>query len=216
MELTEHEKQMIAVAEGGDPNDPAENKDEVIKLPSEEAKEGETSQEEIKDETVEKDGDKDDKPEDGKDSEDESNSNDDDELTEEQKELQQLRQEAKERKVYEAVGGKDEYVKLAKFAKETMTEAELDIYNQAVQGENSDVAVFAAKSLQAQHELASIKKFGYQGDITTPSGNEGTQATQGYESAAQMQVDMRDPRYATDEAFRAKVAAKLAASPDLF
>lgn len=210
MELTEHEKAMIAVAEGGDPNDPAENKDEVITLPSEEgAKPQEETVESPKD-----DGESNEETE-GKGEEDvkeDVTETSDEELTEEQKELQKLRQEAKEREVYDAIGGKEAYTELAKWAGDNLTQDQLDVYNKVTEKGDTKVAVFAAQALQAMKQNAAYEKYGSQGNVTMPNGGS-TEGTVGYESTAQMMVDMNDPRYKSDPAFRAKVEQKLAASP---
>ena len=60
VELSEHDKAMIAVADNGDPNDPAENKDDVVTLPSDEKPESDDKKDEAKPEETE--GESEDKP----------------------------------------------------------------------------------------------------------------------------------------------------------
>lgn len=207
-ELTAHEQEMIKVAEGGNPLDPSENAKEVINLPSEEAKEEATKEEPKVDEESPEEESKE-TEEETKDSED---SDEDGELTEEQKELVKLREEAKERAVYDAIGGKEEFVKLAQWAGDNLSEEQKEVYNQAVNQGNEAQAVFAAEALRAMREVNNIKTHGYQGDVTRPTGADQSSPSQGYESTAQMQVDMADTRYRSDPAFRAKVASKIAAT----
>lgn len=214
MELSEYDKSMIAIAEGGDPNDPAENKDEVVELPSEQVKE------EPKDEPVEepaddaKEGDTDEPKADDEKPEETDDDKSDEELTEDQKELQKLRQEQKERAVYDAIGGEESYKELAKWAGQNIPEAELAVYNQAVEQGDTDTAVFATKALQAMQKVSQYETHGYQGDVTIPSGDPLGSGPRGYESSAQMQADMNDPRYKTDEAYRNRVAQKIAMTSD--
>lgn len=214
--LSEHEKQMIAVAEGGDPNDPAENKDEVVILPSEDAKEGD--KDETKADATE--GDKEvteseDKGDEEKaEGDNEDGESEDEELTDEQKELRKLKQEARDRKILDAVGGEEQYKELAKWAGTELSEEQRGVYNQAINSDNAEVAVFAAQALSAMKQVADINKHGYQGDVNTPNGDAGSNAPQGYESLAQMQADMSDARYRTDEAYRNKVMAKVAITPE--
>lgn len=215
VELSEHDKAMIAVADNGDPNDPAENKDDVVTLPSDEKPESDDKKDEAKPEETE--GESEDKPEDKPEDDKESIDEDDTELTEEQKELNALRQEKKERAIYEAVGGQEEYTKLTQWARDNLSKDQIDVYNQAINQGDSGTALFAAQALQAMNKLASYENHGYQGDVTVPGGDQSATSSQGYESQAQMTADMSDPRYASDPAFRAKVEQKLAAtSPGLF
>lgn len=216
--LSEHDKKMLAVAEGGDPNDPAENKDEVVKLPSEELKESEQSQEETADQDKEEasegeqdESKKDDVKDDTKDDEDDAKEGDTEELTEEQKELAQLRQEKRDNAILDAVGGEKAYKELAAWARNELSEGQAEVYNSAINNGSPEQAAFAAKALNSMRELEQIKKYGYQGEVTNPGGK-GSSAyeTQGYESSAQMQADMSDKRYRTDPAFRAKVEQKVA------
>jgi hypothetical protein len=209
-ELTEHEQAMLRVAETGDPNDPAENTTPApVELPSdpkpaeEDPKPAEEAPKPTEGEDTEQ-AEEDPKPAEG-DAEDE-------ELTPEQEELAKLRQEAKEREVYEALGGKKEYAELREWASTNVPEAQLEVYNRAVTEGDSATAIFASTALRDMRELANIKKHGYQGEVTNPS-NAPNVGNTGYESTAQMQADMVDPRYKADPAYRALVATKIQRTP---
>lgn len=215
--LSDHEKAMIAVAEGGDPNDPAENKDAVVTLPSDQQAQGKDSQGEPSDEAKDTDAkdveESEDKSKEDTKDDDEVKDDSKDELTEEQKELAKLRQAARDRAVLDAVGGEESYKELAQWASKELTDDQAAVYNGAINQGSPEQAAFAAKALNSMRELDQIKKYGYQGEVTRPGGNQATQESAGYQSAAQMRADMSDKRYATDPAFRAKVAQKLAATP---
>lgn len=218
MELSEHDKQMLAVADAGDPNDPAENKPAESKLPSEEPPKDEQEEASEKPNEYEL-------PE-GFDSveeliefynnipdEEDETPADGDETEEESEELTTLREAARERAVYDEVGGAEKYKELAEWAHENADPAQLEVYNDAVTKGSPEVAAFAAKALSAMHELATLKAHGQQGDLTFPGQtNQMSPGIKPYESDAQMTQDMNDPRYRNDPAFRAKVERKIAAS----
>ena len=214
-ELSEHDKQMLDIAENGDPNDPSESE-----LPSEasektgdgpELPEGVESVEDLIAKYNELS-----KPTEGEESteeSDESEASDEGEKPEEgeESESQKYTDVDREKAAYEVAGSKEEYTKLTEWAGENLSEEQVDVYNKVVTQGDPQMVQFATQALQQMAELHRIKTHGLEGEMTTPDVG-GADTVSGYESEAQMIMDMSDPRYAVDEAFRAKVAKKLAAS----
>lgn len=118
---------------------------------------------------------------------------------------QALRAQA-EAKVFETVGGKDNYTKIATWARENLSATEIEAYNKAVSGsaEEASLAVsgLAAKFAKAEGQPAKL----YGGKATeTASGG-------AFKSWAQVTEAMNDPRYKNDPAYRDEVSQRLAVS----
>lgn len=228
IELSEHDKRMIAVADGGDPADPAENlnpENPDVRLPSD----GELPLDQMNPEDMSKeqllefikghsaDAEDGDDAEDGGDDEDEDS---DDELggededgdeapTEAEKKLAAAEDKLREASAYEAAGGKEGYQDLAKWGAENLGEEQIEIFNQAVTTGEPDVVKFAVEALKAFQKVQSFDTFGQEGDMTLGNNGGVTPSVTGYESQAQMSADMSDPRYKIDPAFQERVAMKL-------
>lgn len=104
------------------------------------------------------------------------------------------------------VGGDERYGEMLEWAKANLTPAEIAAYNSAVSSGNADQAKLAALGLSAKFGKAVGQE---------PQRMLGGQRAGGddvFESTAQVTEAMRDPRYKSDPAFRAKVQAKLARS----
>lgn len=106
---------------------------------------------------------------------------------------------------YEIAGGKDEFAKMTEWAKTGFNAAEIAAFNTAVTGTTEQMQL-AVAGLRARYEAANGREPGLLG------GKPGNAGAPGYASRAEMTADMKDPRYAKDPAFRAKVEAKLAAT----
>jgi len=104
------------------------------------------------------------------------------------------------------VGGDDAYTEMTAWAQQNLTPAEVDAYNQAVNAGNMETIKLAVTGLQARYTAANGT------DPKLLSGKAAPTSQGGYESWAQVQVDMGDPRYAKDPAFQAEVQEKLANS----
>lgn len=118
------------------------------------------------------------------------------------------RVEATRQSVFTTVGGEQNYAAMVEWAGENFTEAEITVFNNSVNGVDTNATMFAVKALKAQYEAAE----GF--EPTTPlRGNQTPGPSQAaYRSLAEMEKDMNDPRYQTDPAWRADVARKLDAS----
>lgn len=119
-----------------------------------------------------------------------------------QKALLQLeRQEA-----LSIVGGEEAYTNMVKWAAEAFTEKEIESYDKAVNGNDKVARHMAIKGLQARFKAEN----GFE-PKRTASGT-GRASADVYESIAEVQADMSDPRYSKDPAFIKRVEAKLARS----
>lgn len=111
--------------------------------------------------------------------------------------------EAREMRGQMVAGGAEELSKLQSWAASGgMSAEEITAYNKAVEGSEEDM-LGAIKGLKSKYEAQ------YGSPPSLLGGTTGTPQAQGYASRAEMTKDMRDPRYAKDPAFRAKVEAKL-------
>jgi hypothetical protein len=100
------------------------------------------------------------------------------------------------------VGGEEEYGKMVTWAAANMTQAEQDAYDKALTS-GQETAKFAIRGLQAKYQEA----VGKDGTLLKPDAQ--NTPTDSYQSREQMLADMRDPRYASDPAFRSEVLRKL-------
>lgn len=214
--LSDHDKEMLKVAEGGDPNDPSETntgdpsteentgpelpegvesvEDLIAKFNElNQTSDEESTEEEEGEEPSEEDGD------------------DNDEETEEQSnELSDEELEVRELKAYELVGGKEKYAEMVEFAKGNLSEEHLDIYENAVMhSQDRNVALLAVKGLNAMYKLNQIEAFGQEGEMTDPSTG-GLNVLTGYSTQSEMMAAMADPRYQTDPTYVAQVEQKIA------
>jgi hypothetical protein len=104
----------------------------------------------------------------------------------------------------ERFGGEEQLQAVLQWAGQSLSEAEIDRINGLVAAGDFEGYLLAMEGVKARYEanFGSIAPQSIQG-TTTPVADL-------YESAEEMKADMRDPRYAKDEAFRSRVAAKLA------
>ena len=214
--LTDHDKEMIAVAEKGDPNDPGtvttpEEKQEAPALP-----EGVESLEDLiaqfNELSTAKEGDSEGDSEESKEGE-ESAEADDQKDAEENEEptLSDAEIELREYKAYEEVGGKDNYNAMTEFAKANLSDEQIAIYDSAVNGLDQNVATLAVQGLNAMFKLNQMETFGQEGELTNPSTG-GLGVTQGFATQSDMMAAMADKRYQTDETYVNQVMQKMALS----
>lgn len=105
------------------------------------------------------------------------------------------------------VGGEDSYTEMVQWASRTLTDKEVEIYDKAVNGNDKNARHMAIKGLEARFKSSA----GYEPSRTV-GGQGGKGGQEVYGSIAELQEDMRDPRYKKDSAFIRKVEAKLARS----
>lgn len=119
---------------------------------------------------------------------------------------QQARAAQFESTIKSEVGGEEQYNSMVEWAKANLTPAEIAAYNAAVSSGNADQAKLAALGLSAKYGKAVGS------EPSRMLGGQKAGSEDVFESTAQVTEAMRDPRYAKDPAFRAKVQAKLARS----
>jgi len=103
------------------------------------------------------------------------------------------------------VGGEDAYKEMAQWAQQSLSSAEIDAFDKALEA-NTETARMAIQGLHAQYTKAVGK---------APNLVQGNQAVSGsgsFQSLAEVKAAMGDPRYKTDSGYRESVAQKLSQS----
>ena len=103
-------------------------------------------------------------------------------------------------------GGDDAYASMIEWAGENLSDDDIDAFDDAVNSGNANIASMAIRGLMAQQALDRGSP-----PVRQVSGK-GSSESSVYESQAQVEADMNDPRYQTDEAFRQTVYRKLGRS----
>ena len=100
------------------------------------------------------------------------------------------------------VGGEQQYAQMMGWAQESLSEQEINMYDAVMEKGDPLACYFAVNALAMRFQEAQ----GYDGQMLTgkPPGNQ-----QGFRSQAELVRAMSDPRYDSDPAYRADVAAKL-------
>jgi len=122
---------------------------------------------------------------------------------------QQAVQSAELNQIYESAGGLEAYQGAMAWAAQNMGPEEIQAYNAQVESGDITAATVAVKGLMArfaQGAPAPSQPALLQSEPAGPGG------TAPYQSLAEVMVDMKDPQYKTDPAFRAKVEARLSNS----
>lgn len=111
---------------------------------------------------------------------------------------------ATKQSVFSEVGGEASYYEMTEWAGDTLTKAEIDAFNRAVNSGDMNMTMMAVKGLQARYRA----EVGFEPSRQVRGENTNASATV-YRSLAELQKDMSDPRYAKDPAFRKDVERKL-------
>ena len=112
--------------------------------------------------------------------------------------------------VLSTVGGEESYNEMTEWAADNFSKEEINAYNEAVNSGSLDMAMMAVKGLKARYE-AEIG-FEPKREIRGATAKAGSSV---YRSVAELESDMRDPRYKNDPAYRKDVERKLSRS-DIF
>jgi hypothetical protein len=105
------------------------------------------------------------------------------------------------------VGGSDSYGNMMSWAKDSLSDAEIDMYDAVMDKGDPAACFFAVSSLASRYGDASV---GTQGELV--GGRSPAPTSKGYRSQAEVVADMHDPRYDNDPAYRDDVMQKLAMS----
>lgn len=105
--------------------------------------------------------------------------------------------------IRQSVGGEQAYGNMMVWAKDNLSDNEIQMYDEVMNLGNPLAAYFAAQALRYRYNDA----VGVEGELLTgkPARNEG----QSFRSQAELVRAMSDPRYESDPAYRADIAAKL-------
>lgn len=120
---------------------------------------------------------------------------------------QKARASLYESEVKNAVGGENNFVAMAEWAKANLTPQEIEAYNKAVDSGDLNQAKLAVAGMFQKYSASRPSE-----PTLFKGATSSTASGEVYESIAQMQKDMASPEYKTDPAFRAKVERKLARS----
>ncbi|AFK66478.1 capsid assembly protein [Synechococcus phage S-CBP3] len=104
------------------------------------------------------------------------------------------------------VGGEESYGQMMAWAQESLSEQEISMYDAVMEKGDPLSCYFAVNALAFRFQEAQ----GYDGQMLT--GKAPASQAQGFRSQAELVRAMSDPRYDSDPAYRADVAAKLEAS----
>ena len=107
----------------------------------------------------------------------------------------------------EAGGGEEQYSQMVQWASENTDANYVRQYNQQVNSGDRSTVLFAIESLRAKYEGANGRKPRRLGGSNPARGS-----VQPFRSTAEMLQAMKDPKYKTDEAYRADVQARMALS----
>lgn len=110
--------------------------------------------------------------------------------------------------VFSSVGGEENYKQITDWASNNMSESEKTAYNNSVNSGDLEQAKLAIDALAARYKLQTG---------TTPNlvGGKASESMDTYTSWAEVTSDMKDPKYAKDPAYRAKVEGKLGRSKSI-
>lgn len=109
---------------------------------------------------------------------------------------------------YELVGGEEQYGEMIDWAIDNLSPEQEAEFDAAINSNNSQRALQAIKALKADYESAMQKDLSVEPEeqVDAKGGNTSGNV---YTHMDEYEADLNDPRYDTNEAFRAKVIQKL-------
>lgn len=105
--------------------------------------------------------------------------------------------------IQDSVGGSNEYSAMLGWAKDNLTEQEIEMYDQVMDRGDPASAFFAAQALRYRYN----ETVGTDGQMLT--GSASFDSSEGFRSQAELVKAMSDPRYDNDPAYRTDVLKKL-------
>jgi hypothetical protein len=109
--------------------------------------------------------------------------------------------------IQESIGGAGNYEAMSEWASENLADGDLDAFNDIVEGRSVEQARVAVKGLYAQFQAAGGK-----GPALVQGSTSGDSGVKPFGSTAQVTEAMRDPRYASDPAYREQVEKRMSVS----
>ena len=108
--------------------------------------------------------------------------------------------------VMQMAGGPEAYQGMIEWAAGALPEAEIDAFNNIIDGRNPHAVRMAVEGLKARYQKENGSQGRLiQGEVAGPSGG-------AYRSVAEIVAAMKDPRYAKDPAYRKDVEQRVALS----
>lgn len=120
--------------------------------------------------------------------------------------LAETKAESIRTKVYDSVGGKENYATMQKWMKGNLSREQIESYNQAVQSDNEFMVSAAASQMYSQFQSAmgSSGQNMIQGKPATSNG------LIAFVDMSELSAAQADPRYKTDPAYRKEVEQRMA------
>jgi len=109
--------------------------------------------------------------------------------------------------IQESIGGAGNYEAMAEWASENIADGDLDAFNAIVEGPSVEQARITVKGMYAQFQAAGGK-----GPALVQGSTSGDSGVKPFGSTAQVTEAMRDPRYASDPAYRENVEKRMSVS----
>jgi hypothetical protein len=107
--------------------------------------------------------------------------------------------------MYSLAGGEEQYSQMVQWASDNLPESEIDAFNATMNTQDANMISLAVQGMVSRYRSEAEPTLIQGSNNSEPSGGK-------FESTAQMTTAMRDPRYATDPAYRQEVANRLAKS----
>ena len=118
---------------------------------------------------------------------------------------QNLISDTNTKQIQEIAGGKEEYIELVNWASDNLSDAEVKVFNDMVEGGDIETAKFAVQGLMAKAGANPKQASVFEGTSDAVSKD-------AFASVAQVTEAMNDPRYETDPAYRRQVEEKIGRS----
>jgi hypothetical protein len=111
--------------------------------------------------------------------------------------------ESQAQQLYEMVGGEKAYQSMIEWAGQSLSKAEIEMYDSVMASGNANSIYFAVQALNNKYSDA----VGSEGQLLTGRGTADSNAV--FRSQSELIQAMNDPRYDNDPAYRSDVMAKL-------
>ena len=108
--------------------------------------------------------------------------------------------------IHDTVGGEENYSKVIEYAKNNLTEAEQNAFNETLDAGSIEQVKFAVQAIANRAGVSGEQP------MKMINGDTNDVSVDVFESVAQVTEAMNDPRYANDPAYRKQVELKLAKS----
>jgi hypothetical protein len=118
---------------------------------------------------------------------------------------QNLISDTNTKQIQDIAGGKEEYTELVNWATDNLSDAEVKVFNDMVEGGDIETAKFAVQGLMAKAGANPKQASLFEGTSDAVSKD-------AFASVAQVTEAMNDPRYETDPAYRRMVEEKIGRS----